>query len=100
MQKLPPRTSASRELGGLLAVAGRLRFEPHRIAHLLDDTGRYQERLDQEFPFLIRLFLMGSRHFTPALTWHERLEPLLMQMGEDRIDLADHAPRAASAFFV
>ena len=95
MPKLPPKPSISWELGDLLAAAGRLRFEPHRIAHLLDDTGRYQERLDDEFPFLIRLFLMGSRHLTPALTWHERLElllpldgPLLMQMGEDRIDLA------------
>ena len=44
---------------------------------------------------MIRLFLMGSRHLTSALTWHERLEllmpldgPLHMQMGEDRIDLA------------
>ena len=43
-------------------------FEPHRIR--FDQTGRYDEPLDREFPFLVKLFKMR----TNGPTWHERLE--------------------------
>lgn len=58
----------------LLEVCAPLRFEPHRIGDKLDATGRYEEPLDREFPFLIRLFHYASRHVTQAQTWHDRLE--------------------------
>lgn len=61
-------------LHSLLATCHRLRFEPHHIGDLLDDTGRYEEPLDREFPFLIRLFHYASRHVTRSQTWHDRLE--------------------------
>ena len=78
----------------LLQTAERLRFEPHRIAHLLDNTGRYQEPLDREFPFLIKLFAFSSRRHTTGVTWHERLEmflpldgPASLRMGDDEVGL-------------
>lgn len=52
----------------------RLSFEPHRIHHKLDSTGRYDEPIDREFPFIIKLFHYHSRHMTSGNTWHERLE--------------------------
>ncbi len=58
----------------LLEVCQPLRFEPHRIGDKLDATGRYEEPLDREFPFLIRLFHYASRHITGSQTWHDRLE--------------------------
>lgn len=61
----------------LLEVCRPLRFEPHRIGDKLDATGRYEEPLDREFPFLIRLFHYSSRHVTQSRTWHERLELFL-----------------------
>ncbi len=77
----------------LRKVADKLGFEPHRLR--VDHTGRYDETLDREFPFLIRLFHFRHNDFTPILTWHERLElfmpldgPLCMIMGERRVDLA------------
>jgi AraC-like DNA-binding protein len=77
----------------LRKVADKLGFEPHRLR--VDHTGRYDETLDREFPFLIRLFRFRHNDFTPILTWHERLElfmpldgPLCMIMGERRVDLA------------
>ena len=77
----------------LYAVANRLTFEPHRI--WLDPTGRYDEPLDREFPFIIKLFRYRHHDFTPGLTWHERLElfmpldgPACMQMGKRKIELA------------
>ncbi|MHB8521063.1 MAG: helix-turn-helix domain-containing protein [Limisphaerales bacterium] len=82
-------------LARLRGIADTLRFEPHRIGHLLDHTGRYEEPLDREFPFLIRLFFFSSRQHTHGLTWHERLElflpldgPARLQMGEDEVALA------------
>jgi AraC-like DNA-binding protein len=78
---------------GLLEVANTLSFEPHRLR--LDHTGRYDETLDYEFPFLIRLFRFRHNDFTPVQSWHERLElfmpldgALCMVMGERHVDLA------------
>jgi len=68
------RTPARPALKPLLEVCRPLRFEPHRIGDKLDATGRYDEPLDREFPFLIRLFHYSSRHVTQAQTWHDRLE--------------------------
>jgi hypothetical protein len=74
-------------------AAGKLSFEPHRLR--LDHTGRYEEALDREFPFLIKLFRLRHNNFTPVQSWHERLELFMpldgvvcMVMGERRVDLA------------
>ncbi|MEO8352076.1 MAG: AraC family transcriptional regulator [Chthoniobacteraceae bacterium] len=76
-----------------LRLADRLRFEPHRIE--LDRTGRYDEPLEREFPFVIKLFHFRSRHYTPGLTWHDRLELFIpvdgrarLRMGEQELVLA------------
>lgn len=76
----------------LYTVSNRLTFEPHRI--WLDPTGHYDEPLDREFPFIIKLFHYRHHEFTPGLTWHERLELFMpldgracMQMGTRRVDL-------------
>ena len=78
--------------GALWNVAAELSFEPHRIR--LDDTGRYDEALDREFPFVVRLFHFRHKDYTPGLTWHERLEIFLpldaltkMRMGEQEVEL-------------
>ncbi|HEY0791380.1 MAG TPA: AraC family transcriptional regulator [Chthoniobacterales bacterium] len=83
-------TSRASELHG---VANGLTFEPHRI--WLDPTGRYDEPLDREFPFVIKLFRYRHHDFTPGLSWHERLElfmpldgPVCMQMGKRQVDVA------------
>ena len=76
-------------LPALLDALKRLRFEPHNIAHLLDARGRYEEKLDGEFPFLIRLFHFSSRHHTRGLTWHERLELFLPLDGPARLRMGD-----------
>jgi AraC-like DNA-binding protein/mannose-6-phosphate isomerase-like protein (cupin superfamily) len=73
----------------LLQICGRRRFEPHRIGHLVDKTGRYNEALDREFPFLIRLFRYTSRRHTPGMTWHERLELFLPLDGTARFQMGD-----------
>ncbi len=77
----------------LMRLANRLRFEPHRIE--LDRTGRYDEPLEREFPFVIKLFHFRSRLYTPGLTWHDRLELFIpldgrarLRMGEQEIALA------------
>jgi AraC-like DNA-binding protein len=83
-------------LASLLRTAARLPFAPHRI--VLDETGRYDEALDGEFPFVIRLFHFRTRRFTQGNTWHERLELFLpldgacsLRMGEQvvRLDQGD-----------
>ena len=71
-----PRTQESNSAhvlpeGALWNVAAELSFEPHRIR--LDETGRYDEALDREFPFVVRLFHFRHKDYTPGLTWHERL---------------------------
>jgi len=77
----------------LYEVASHLAFEPHRI--WLDPTGRYDEPLDREFPFIIKLFHYRHHDLTPGLSWHERLELFMpldgracMQMGKRRVELA------------
>jgi AraC-like DNA-binding protein/mannose-6-phosphate isomerase-like protein (cupin superfamily) len=82
----------SRENSGLLTIADRLTFEPHRIR--VDPTGHYEEGFDREFPFIIKRFYFRHQDFTPGLTWHERLELYLpldgvarMQMGTRRVEL-------------
>ena len=74
----------------LLEVCRRLKFEPHNIARQLDSRGHYEVDLNEEFPFLIKLFRYSSRHHTRGPTWHERLElfmpldgPARFQMGEE-----------------
>lgn len=78
----------------LLAVCRRLRFEPHDIARQLDSRGHYDLSLDHEFPFNVRLFYFSSKHLTPVMNWHERLElampldgPMCMRMSETRVEL-------------
>jgi AraC-like DNA-binding protein len=84
-----PNSLPERELW---KVATELPFEPHRIR--LDETGRYEEALNREFPFVVRLFHFRHQDYTPGLTWHERLEILLpldavtkMRMGEQEVEL-------------
>ena len=76
----------------LREVADKLNFEPHRLR--LDQSGRYDETLDHEFPFLIKLFRFSHNDFTPIHSWHERLELFMpldgsvsMLMGERRVDI-------------
>jgi AraC-like DNA-binding protein len=78
--------------GELYQVTEPLTFPPHRIS--VDPTGRYDEPLDREFPFFIRFFHFHQRDFTPAPSWHERLElfvpldgPLCMRMADHEADL-------------
>jgi len=92
-----PRTQKSNTAnalskGSLWKVAAELPFEPHRIR--LDETGRYDEALDREFPFVVRLFHFRHTDYTPGLTWHERLEIFLpldaltkMRMGRQEVEL-------------
>lgn len=84
----------SAAFGKLLEAAKRLRFEPHDIAAHLDSRGRYDVPLDEEFPFLIKLFRYTSRRHTRGATWHERLElflpldgPARFRMGDQDVDL-------------
>ena len=78
--------------GELWNVAAELSFEPHRIR--LDETGRYDEALDREFPFVVRLFHFRHKDYSPGLTWHQRLEIFLpldaltkIRMGEQEVEL-------------
>jgi AraC-like DNA-binding protein/mannose-6-phosphate isomerase-like protein (cupin superfamily) len=74
-------------------LAARLNFKPHRLR--LDHTARYEETLDAEFPFLIRLFHFRHNDFTPIHSSRERLElfmpldgAMCMVMGERPVELA------------
>lgn len=90
-----PVARAAREaFRKLLAVAGRLNFQPHRIAHLLDSKGRHELKLPVAFPFALSLFAFRHGAITRHLTWHERLEllvpldgPLRESMGDLVVDL-------------
>jgi len=60
----------------------------------LDSRGHYEVDLDEEFPFLIKLFHYSSKHHTRGPTWHERLElftpldgPAGFRMGEQVVQL-------------
>ncbi|MCC7373622.1 MAG: helix-turn-helix domain-containing protein [Verrucomicrobiales bacterium] len=72
-----PRATAHPSFRHLLSVAGRLRFRPHRIAHLLDARGQHEVTLPSAFPFLVSLFRLRSGAVTRQLTWHQRLELLM-----------------------
>ncbi|MBM3847981.1 MAG: helix-turn-helix domain-containing protein [Verrucomicrobia bacterium] len=78
----------------LLAIAGQLKFPPHRIAHLLDARGRHELQLPDGFPFTVSLFQYREGTITQRLTWHQRLEllmpldgPLRERMGDLVVDL-------------
>jgi AraC-like DNA-binding protein len=78
----------------LLTVAGRLKFLPHRITHLLNSKGRHDCKLPAAFPFTVSLFYHREGAVTRRLTWHERLEllmpldgPMRERMGELVVDL-------------
>lgn len=89
-----PRVTASPTFRRLLVAAGRLRFRPHRIAHLLDAQGRHEVSLPSAFPFLVSLFRLRTGAVTRQLTWHQRLEllmpldgPLRERMGDEVVVL-------------
>ncbi len=78
----------------LLAIAGRLRFQPHRIDHLLNEAGRHELTLPEGFPFTVNLFRFREGATSQRPTWHERLEllmpldgPLSERMGDLVVDL-------------
>lgn len=78
----------------LRAIAGRLKFRPHRITHQLDAKGRHELELPEGFPFVVSLFHFRAGEITQRLTWHQRLEllvpldgPLSERMGEAVVDL-------------
>jgi len=78
----------------LLAVAQRFKFQPHRIAHLLDAKGRHELELPTGFPFAVSLFHFRAGEITQRLTWHQRLEllvpldgPLSERMGDRVVEL-------------
>lgn len=73
----------------VLDVCRPLRFRPHDIARQLDARGHYAEALDEEFPFLIKLFHYTSRRHTRGGTWHERLELFLTLDGPARFRTGD-----------
>jgi len=81
-----------RQANELYQISEQLTFQPHRIS--VDPTGRYDEPLDREFPFFIRLFHFHQRDFMPIPSWHERLElfvpldgPVCMRMGSRQAEL-------------
>ena len=73
----------------LLTIAGRLKFQPHRIAHLLDEKGRHELKLPEGFPFVISLFHYRAGAVTRRLTWHQRLELLVPLDGPLRERMGD-----------
>jgi AraC-like DNA-binding protein len=81
------RTSAS--FLKLLEFASRLKFRPHRIAHLLDAKGRHALKLPAAFPFVVTLFHFREGAITRRLTWHERLELLVPLDGTLRQRMGD-----------
>lgn len=92
--KLVRKSKNNPELQNLLAIASRLTFQPHRIAHLLDAKGRHELELPKGFPFVISLFHFRAGAITQRLTWHQRLEllvpldgPLSERMGDRVVEL-------------
>jgi len=78
----------------LLATCSKFPFEPHDIAAQLDEKGRYEVALTQEFPLSIKLFRYTSKRHTRGGTWHERLElfipldgPVRFRMGDQTVAL-------------
>lgn len=84
-----PESQTSPGFQKLLAIAGRLNFRSHRIAHLLDAKGRHELKLPGNFPFVISLFHLREGAITHRLTWHERLELLLPLDGPVRERMGD-----------
>ncbi len=89
MLKLVRKSKNTAAWQNLLAIAGRLKFQPHRITHLLDKTGRHDLNLPEGSPFVISLFHYRAGAITQRLTWHQRLEllvpldgPLSERMGD------------------
>jgi mannose-6-phosphate isomerase-like protein (cupin superfamily) len=69
-----------------LEMADGLPSELHSIRS--DASGRYDEPLDREFSFVIKLFRFRRQDRSPGMTWHERPEtflpldgPVKMRMG-------------------
>ncbi len=94
MLKLVRKSKNNAAWQNLLAIAGVLKFQPHRITHLLDEKGRHDLKLPEGFPFGISLFHFRAGKITQRLTWHQRLEllvpldgPLSERMGEAAVDL-------------
>lgn len=85
----PPTARAKSGFATLRAACAGLRFTPHRIAHLLDPSGRYDEQMTAEFPFLIRLFHFRADRFTQGSTWHSRLELFVPLDGPCRVRMGD-----------
>ncbi len=90
-RRVDPKTQP---LASLLRLCRHFTFEPHDIAAQLDAKGCYEVPLDDEFPFLIKLFHYTSRRHTRGGTWHERLElfipldgPARFRMGDDELAL-------------
>ena len=73
----------------LLEACSRFRFEPHDIARHLDARGHYSVALEEEFPFVVKLFRYTSRQHTRGATWHERLELFLPLDGAARFRMGD-----------
>ncbi len=78
----------------LRQVVAKLDFQPHNIKRFLDERGRYDVDLAQDFPLYISLFRFKAHHFTSGPTWHERLELFLtlddlgpFKMGEQTLNL-------------
>jgi AraC-like DNA-binding protein/mannose-6-phosphate isomerase-like protein (cupin superfamily) len=91
-QAISPGISTPQTESQLWQMAAKLPFQPHRIR--MDQTGRYDEALDREFPFVVRLFHFRHKDYTPGWTWHERLEVFVpldgvtrMRMGEQDVEL-------------
>ena len=94
-QSRSTKSTVNSGFGELLQACRRLRFEPHDIAGHLDQRGRYEVELDEEFPFVIKLFHYTSRRHTRGPTWHERLElftpldgPARLRMGDEEVHIA------------
>lgn len=88
-EKLPRGTPAP-AFKRLLQVCRGLAFEPHDIAAQLDERGRYDVSLEEEFPLLIKLFHYTSRQHTREATWHERLELFSPLDGKARFKTGGH----------
>lgn len=85
--------TANEGFARLLAVCRDLAFTPHDIAGQLDERGRYDVEMDNEFPFNIRLFHYTSHRHTRGPTWHERLELFIPLDGPVRFKMGDQEVR-------
>jgi hypothetical protein len=86
-QAISPGISTPQTESQLWQMAAKLPFQPHRIR--MDQTGRYDEALDREFPFVVRLFHFRHKDYTPGWTWHERLEVFVPLDGVTRMRMGE-----------